>query len=40
MLVQFSMAAAAPLVQAQLACPMLTSPGCAVLALRQAMPEV
>jgi Asp/Glu/hydantoin racemase len=38
MLAQFSMAAAAPLVQQQLHCPVLTSPGCAVLALRQAMP--
>lgn len=37
MLAQFSMAAAAPLVQAELPCPVLTSPDCAVLALRQRM---
>lgn len=38
MLAQFSMAAAAPLVQAGLSAPVLTSPGCAVFALRQRMP--
>jgi Asp/Glu/hydantoin racemase len=37
MLAQFSMAAAAPAVQEELQCPVLTSPGCAVLALRQTM---
>ena len=37
MLAQFSMAAAQPLVQAGLACPVLSSPECAVLALRKAM---
>lgn len=37
MLAQFSMAAAAPLVQKELTSPVLTSPGCAVLALRQTM---
>lgn len=35
MLAQFSTAAAQPLVQAQLPCPVLTSPDCAVLALRR-----
>jgi Asp/Glu/hydantoin racemase len=35
MLAQFSMAAAAPDVQAGLACPVLSSPDCAVLALRK-----
>jgi Asp/Glu/hydantoin racemase len=35
MLAQFSMAAAAPEVQAQLPCPVLSSPDCAVLALKQ-----
>ncbi|MBK6008826.1 arylsulfatase [Ramlibacter ginsenosidimutans] len=35
MLAQFSMAAAAGAVQATLACPVLSSPDCAVLALRQ-----
>lgn len=35
MLAQFSMARAAPLVQERLNAPVLTSPGCAVLALRQ-----
>jgi Asp/Glu/hydantoin racemase len=35
MLAQFSMARAAPRVQQQLKCPVLTSPGCAVLALQQ-----
>jgi len=35
MLAQFSMAAAAPEVQAQLPCPVLSSPDCAVLALRK-----
>jgi hypothetical protein len=39
MLAQFSMAAAAPMVQAQVACPVLTSPGCAVLALRHAVAD-
>ena len=37
MLAQFSMAAAQPAVQRELSCPVLTSPDCAVLALRQAM---
>lgn len=37
MLAQFSMAAAAPEVQAQLPCPVLSSPDCAVLALQQRM---
>ena len=37
MLAQFSMADAQPAVQAQLECPVLTSPDCAVLALRQRM---
>jgi Asp/Glu/hydantoin racemase len=37
MLAQFSMAAAAPRVQQAVGCPVLTSPGCAVLALRHAM---
>jgi len=37
MLAQFSMAAAAPDVQAQLPCPVLSSPDCAVLALQQRM---
>lgn len=37
MLAQFSMAAALPLVQQQLRSPVMTSPGCAVLALRQQM---
>ena len=37
MLAQFSMAAAAPAVQGQLACPVLASPDCAVLALMQRM---
>ena len=37
MLAQFSMAAAQPLVQAGLACPALSSPDCAVWALRKAM---
>ena len=37
MLAQFSMAAAAPAVQAQLPCPVLSSPDCAVLALQQRM---
>jgi Asp/Glu/hydantoin racemase len=35
MLAQFSMARAAPMVQERLVCPVLTSPGCAVLALRR-----
>jgi len=34
MLAQFSMARAAPRVQERMSCPVLTSPGCAVLALR------
>jgi Asp/Glu/hydantoin racemase len=37
MLAQFSMARAGERVQQQLACPVLTSPGCAVLALRQSI---
>jgi aspartate/glutamate racemase len=37
MLAQFSMAAAAPVVQAQLPCPVLSSPDCAVLALKRRM---
>ena len=37
MLAQFSMAAAAPEVQAQVPCPVLSSPDCAVLALKQRM---
>jgi Asp/Glu/hydantoin racemase len=37
MLAQFSMAAAAPAVQAVLSCPVLTSPDCAVLALQRRM---
>ena len=37
MLAQFSMAAAAPAAQAQLACPVLSSPDCAVLALLRTM---
>jgi aspartate/glutamate racemase len=37
MLAQFSMAAAAPAVQAALPCPVLSSPDCAVLALQQRM---
>jgi hypothetical protein len=37
MLAQFSMAAAAPQVQALLSCPVLSSPDCAVLALMQTM---
>ena len=37
MLAQFSMAAAQPAVQARLACPVLSSPDCAVLALRKIM---
>lgn len=40
MLAQFSMAAALPLVQEQLACPALSSPDCAVLALRRALNNV
>jgi Asp/Glu/hydantoin racemase len=39
MLAQFSMAAAGPLVQEGVSCPVLTSPGCAVLALRQTMAD-
>jgi len=35
MLAQFSMAAAAPQVQAEVSCPVLSSPDCAVLALRK-----
>lgn len=37
MLAQFSMASAAALVQAELSCPVLTSPDCAVLALQRTM---
>ncbi|MCG2594210.1 aspartate/glutamate racemase family protein [Ramlibacter sp. XY19] len=37
MLAQFSMAAAQPLVQKELPCPVLTSPDCAVLALQKAL---
>jgi hypothetical protein len=37
MLAQFSMARAASMVQEQSDCPVLTSPGCAVLALQQAL---
>lgn len=37
MLAQFSMAAASPFVQAKLACPVLSSPDCAVLALKKAI---
>ena len=37
MLAQFSMADAQPLVQTRLACPVLSSPDCAVLALRSRM---
>ena len=40
MLAQFSMADAQPLVQAQLACPVLSSPDCAVLALKRTMTDV
>lgn len=40
MLAQFSMADAQPLVQAQLACPVLSSPDCAVLALKRRMTDV
>ncbi len=40
MLAQFSMAAALPLVQEQLACPALSSPDCVVLALQRAMNNV
>ncbi len=40
MLAQFSMAAALPLVQEQLACPVLSSPDCAVLALQRAINHV
>ena len=36
MLAQFSMAAAALQVQEEVSCPVLTSPGCAVLGLRRA----
>jgi aspartate/glutamate racemase len=39
MLAQFSMAAAAPEVQAQVPCPVLSSPDCAVLSLMQKMPH-
>ena len=39
MLAQFSMAAAAPDVQAQLSCPVLSSPDCAVLSLMQTMAD-
>ncbi len=37
MLAQFSMAAAQPLVQAELPCPVLSSPDCAVLAIQKRM---
>ena len=37
MLAQFSMAAALPLVQESLGCPVLRSPDCAVLALKDRM---
>jgi Asp/Glu/hydantoin racemase len=37
MLAQFSMAAAQPLVQQSLACPVLSSPDCAVLALKRTL---
>ncbi|MDB5955415.1 aspartate/glutamate racemase family protein [Ramlibacter sp.] len=40
MLAQFSMAAAAPEAQAQLPCPVLSSPDCAVCALMQTMRDV
>jgi hypothetical protein len=40
MLAQFSMAAAAPQVQAQLPCPLLSSPDCAVQALMQRIADV
>ena len=40
MLAQFSMAAAAPIVQAELRCPVLSSPDCAVLALRKRIDHV
>lgn len=39
MLAQFSMADAQPVVQQQLACPVLSSPDCAVLALKQRMTD-
>lgn len=39
MLAQFSMAAARPLVQAELPCPVLSSPDCAVHALLRRMPH-
>jgi len=37
MLAQFSMAAALPIVQAELPCPVLSSPDCAVQALMERM---
>ena len=40
MLAQFSMAGALPLVQQQLACPVLSSPDCAVLALKKKVADV
>ena len=40
MLAQFSMDAAQPAVQAELACPVLSSPDCAVLALQKRMSHV
>ncbi len=40
MLAQFSMADALPAVQSQLTCPVLCSPDCAVLALKQRMSHV
>jgi Asp/Glu/hydantoin racemase len=39
MLAQFSMADALPAVQQQLACPVLSSPDCAVLALKKRVPD-
>jgi hypothetical protein len=39
MLAQFSMAAALPIVQAELPCPVFSSPDCAVRALMQRMPN-
>ena len=39
MLAQFSMAAALPVVQTELACPVLSSPDCAVLALKKTLTD-
>jgi len=39
MLAQFSTAAAAPAVQRELKCPVLSSPDCAVMALKNGMPS-